>query len=258
MFKRVPRQVYVIMWTKPLDARRIALVSMFAVISIVLDMVVTPGFSSGIWYGWVFIMSPISGIVLGPVDGFLTTLISVMVGHTVVFRESVYEFVFALGAPIGSAVAGMIFRGRKRKVLIYYVVLLAAYFMTPLARQLPIWGMWDVYVAFLALVALTVLGGVMSLDFTSSPRVAAVLAALIGLEADILFRIFVLIPAGGYSIFYGLTPDVLVMIWSVPAPLITPIKVAVSVFAAYLMTPPVLNILRESEFSAVMGHRESV
>ena len=105
-----------------LDARRISLIVVFAVISIALDSLVTPGFSSGIWYGWVFIMSPISGIVLGPRDGFIATLISVIVGHSIVFRESVFEFVFTFGAPIGSAVAGLIFRGEKSKILVYYTI----------------------------------------------------------------------------------------------------------------------------------------
>ena len=137
-----------------LDTRRISLIVVFAVISIALDSLVTPGFSAGIWYGWVFIMSPISGIILGPRDGFIATLISVMVGHTIVFRESIFEFIFTLGAPIGSAVTGLIFRGEKSKILVYYTILVAAYFLTPVARQLPIWGMWDVYIAYFVLVVL--------------------------------------------------------------------------------------------------------
>jgi thiamine transporter ThiT len=72
-------------------SQRIALIAMFSVISIVLDSIITPGFSAGVWFGWIFIMSPVNGLLLGPIDGFITTLLSVMIGHTVVFRESVYE-----------------------------------------------------------------------------------------------------------------------------------------------------------------------
>lgn len=229
-----------------LDTRRISLIVVFAVISVALDSLVSPGFSSGIWYGWVFIMSPISGIVLGPRDGFIATLISVIVGHTIVFRESVFEFIFTLGAPIGSAVTGLIFRGEKSKILVYYTILLTAYFLTPIARQLPIWGMWDVYIAYIVLLALFFLERSGRLRFMKNPRIAVTVSTLLGLEADILFRIFALIPGQGYSIFYGLTPEVLVMIWSVPAPLITPIKVATSISIATLLVPSIFKILKEN------------
>jgi hypothetical protein len=227
-----------------LDSRRISLIIVFSVISIVLDLLVTPGFSSGIWFGWIFIMSPISGIILGPRDGFIATLISVMIGHSIVFRESVFEFIFTIGAPIGSAVTGLIFKGERGKILVYYTVLLAAYFLTPIARQLPIWGMWDVYVAYFVLLLLFFLERRQP-DLMSNPRVAVTISTLIGLEADILFRIFVLIPAQGYNIFYGLSSEVLVMIWSVPAPLITPFKVGVSIFLATMLVPSILKILKE-------------
>ena len=190
-------------------AQRTALIALFAGISIALDSMVTPGFSSGIWFGWVFVMSPISGMVLGSRDGFIATLISVMIGHTLVFRDSVFEFIFTLGAPIGSAVSGMVFRGEREKILAYYIALLAAYFLTPVAWNLPLWGMWDVYLAVLILLALIFLEGGGRSDLVRGPRTIAVLSALLGLEADVLFRIFVLIPCRGYSVFYDLTPEVL-------------------------------------------------
>ncbi len=230
---------------RTLNTRRISLIALFAVISIVLDSLVTPGFSAGIWFGWVFIMSPVAGIVLGPRDGFITTLISVMVGHSIVFRESVFEFIFTLGAPIGSAVTGLIFRGERSKILIYFSALLVAYFLTPIAKQLPIWGMWDVYLAYIVLLILNLLERSGSAGFIKSPRFTIILSTFLGLEADILFRIFVLIPAQGYSIFYGLTPEVLAMIWSVPAPLITPIKVVTSILIATLLIPTILKVMKE-------------
>jgi type IV secretory pathway VirB2 component (pilin) len=67
-------------------SQRIALIAVFAAITTVFDAVVTPGFSSGVWYGWAFMMIPINGMILGPIDGFLATLISVFMGHTLVFE----------------------------------------------------------------------------------------------------------------------------------------------------------------------------
>lgn len=237
-------------------ARGIALIALFAVMSVALDSMVTPGFSSGIWFGWVFVMSPITGIVLGPRDGFIATLISVMVGHSLVFRGSVFEFIFTLGASLGSAVSGMVFRGEWRKVLAYFAALLVAYFLTPVAWSLPIWGMWDVYLAVLALLALIFMEERGRLDLVKNPRVIAALSALIGLEADVLFRIFILIPCRGYSVFYGLTFEMLAMIWSVPAPLITPVKVAISASIATLLIPSILKVLKKNEFGISLGHSD--
>ena len=230
-------------------SRRIALIAVFAAITTVLDAIVTPGLSSGIWYGWVFVMSPINGMILGPRDGFLATLISVLVGHSLVFRDSVYEYVFTLGAPIGALMAGLVFRGEKRWVLTYFTVFLGAFFLSPVGRSLPVWGMWDVYVAFAAFLGITILEGWTGRTLVSRLKMNTVFGALMGLEADILFRIFVLVPLRGYELFYGLTTEVLVMIWSVQAPLITPIKVGASLLVSTMLVPSILKIVEDNAFS---------
>ncbi len=214
---------------------------MFAAITVVVDSIVMPGFSSGVWYGWVFLLSPINGIILGPVDGFITTLISVMIGHTVVFRESFYEYIFTLGAPIASLISAFVYR--KRNVIIYFALLLGAYFLSPVSRDLPIWGMWDIYLAFLVLLSWTIVKIGSKIDCLDRQSIRLAVAAFIGLEADILFRIFILVPCKGYSIFYGMTSQVLAAIWAVPAPLITPFKVMISVILTSLLVPRINKIL---------------
>lgn len=227
--------------------RRIALISTFAVLSTVLDSIVTPSFSAGVWYGWIFVMSPVTGILLGPRDGFIATLISVMAGHSLVFRETVYEYVFTLGAPIGSMISGLIFRGDWGKVLLYYTFMFASYFLTPVSRRLPIWGMWDCYVAYITLVVVFVLSRMNMFSLEGGTRHLFALCAFLGLEADILFRIFILVPCQTYRLFYGLTPEALALIWAVPAPLITPIKVALSTLVATMVCPPLIDVLKESQ-----------
>ena len=128
----------------------VSLIAVFAALNVVCDAIVIPQFSSGVWYGLVFPTVPITGIVLGPFAGFLSTLIGVLVGHTITPRGA-EEFLFTLGAPIGAAVSGLLFRRGWKLVFVYYTVLLASYFVTPVAWQLPMWGMWDVYGAYLAL-----------------------------------------------------------------------------------------------------------
>ena len=235
--------------TRMKRSRRTSLIAVFAAITTVLDALVTPGFSSGVWYGWVFVMSPINGMILGPRDGLFATLISVLLGHTLVFRDSVYEYVFTLGAPIGALMAGHVFRGDRRWALAYFAALLGAYFLSPVGRSLPTWGMWDVYVAFAVFLGVTILEGRTGRTPISRLRMNTMLGALMGLEADVLFRIFVLVPLRGYELFYGLTQEALAMIWAVPAPLITPIKVGVSILVSTILVPSILKIVENESFN---------
>jgi hypothetical protein len=235
------------------SSRRTALIAVFAAVTTVLDALVTPAFSSGVWYGWAFVMSPINGVILGPLDGFVSTLISVLLGHTLVFRDSIYEYVFTLGAPIGSLIAGLVFRSERRWALAYFAALLGAYFLSPVGRGLPVWGMWDVYLAFTVLLGHSVLEKRPGGAPVSSIRMKAALGALIGLEADILLRVFVLVPLRGYELFYGLTPEVLAMIWSVPAPLFTPIKVGASILVSTMLVPSILRIVEDRGFNVQRG-----
>ena len=214
-----------------------------------MDAVVTPGFSSGVWYGWAFVMSPINGMVLGAGDGFTATLISVLLGHTLTPRDSVYEYIFTLGAPLGSMISGMVFRGRRLWPAAYYAALLGAYAMSPVARSLPLWGMWDVFLAFALLLGVTIFKVGAGETRGSRLRVETALAALIGLEADVLYRVFVLVPLRGYELFYGLTPELLAAIWAVPAPIITPVKVGAALLVSALLVPPVLKIVGDSSLS---------
>ena len=222
----------------------LALVAVFASINVVFDSLMgLPAFSSGVWYSWIFIVEPINGIVLGPYAGFLSSLIGVMIGHSIYFRD-VYEFLFTFGAPIGAMVSGFLFRGRWKIVLVYYTTLLGIYFITPVAWKLPIWGMWDVYLAYAILLAVPVMMARTSSWNPKSKELLYVIAlsALIGLEADILFRIFVFIPGQTYQIFYGLDAKALIPVW-VEAAAITPIKVAISILVTTIVGPPLIKVI---------------
>ena len=227
-------------------SRSVSLIAVFAALNVVCDALIVPQLSSGVWYGLVFLIQPITGIVLGPSTGFLSVLIGVLVGHTIIPRGT-EEFLFTLGAPIGAAVAGLLFRRGSKLVSAYYTVLLAAYFVTPIAWQLPIWGMWDVYCAYLILLITTFLIERRRdwVKKSGKPWFLA-LCAFIGLEADILFRIFVFIPLGTYQLVYGLPLEILQGIW-VAGALITPFKVATSAFVTSLIGLKLLKILPPNE-----------
>lgn len=210
----------------------ISTVIVFAAVATVLDSILTPGFTAGVWFGLIFVISPLAGIILGPYVGFLTVLISVVIGHSVIFRETVYEFLFTIGAPIGAAASGLMFRGKWKLVLLYYTGMLVAFFLTPVSWQLPLWGIWDILLAYFAIIPFAIL---MRRWSRSGPKLEKLstrlaLCTFIGLEADVLFRVFVLVPGQTYWLFYGWGPEVLQVIWTAVAWWITPAKVAISAF----------------------------
>jgi len=67
------------------------------------------------------------------------------------------------------------------------------------------------------------------------------ISAFVGLEADILFRIFLFIPCQTYSIIYGLSLEALQFVW-VAGGLITPAKVLVSSVVAAISGPQLKRI----------------
>ncbi len=79
------------------------------------------------------------------------------------------------------------------------------------------------------------------IEFENRPYLYA-LCAFIGLEADIIFRIFILIPGQTYKFFYGLSNEVLSLTWAASA-FITPIQVGVAVLLSTFIPPVLVKIL---------------
>lgn len=222
----------------------VAVVAIFAALNVVSDSLASlPVFPSGVWYSWNFLMSPLTGVALGHSMGSLASFIGVMIGHYIYFRD-VYEFLFTLGAPIGVAMSALIFRGRTKPVLAYYSFLFAAYFATSEAWQLPVWGMWDTYVAFALLLATVILVRKGVWNYRSRLPVSLAVSAFIGLEADVLFRIFLFIPCQTYRLFYTFDVGALIVIWTSGA-IVTPVEVLLSTMTTVLIGGPVVRFLRK-------------
>lgn len=227
----------------------VSLISVFAAFNIVCDSLMGPlPDISGVWYSWIFIAEPINGVILGPCASFLSSSIGVMVGHSIHFRGS-EEFLFTLGAPIGAMISSLIFRGKWKIALIYYLALLGTYFLTPISWQLPFWGMWDVYLAFGCLLFLIVaMKKWKSFWDTKSTGVRLLyivaLCSFIGLEADVLFRIFILVPCQTYQSIYALDVGKLQSWWAIGA-VETSTKAALSTLVSMMVTPPIIKAVRK-------------
>lgn len=227
----------------------ISLIAVFAAFNIVCDSLMGPlPDISGVWYSWIFIAEPISGIILGPFASFFSTFIGVMVGHSIYVRDSA-EFLFTLGAPIGAMISSLIFRGKWKIALAYYMALLGAFFATPVSWQLPFWGMWDVYLAFgCLLVSIVIMKKWKGFWNTKSVGVhllyIVALCTFIGLEADVLFRIFILVPCQTYKIIYALDVSMLQLWWAAGA-VETSTKAALSTLVSVMVTPSILRAVRK-------------
>lgn len=213
-----------------INSKRIALITLFAALTAILDSIHgIPQFVEGVWFSWVFLIVPIVGFILGPYNGFLSVLIGVFIGHYIYFRGP-YEFIFTLGAPIGAMISGMLFRGNKKFPLLFFSLLLFAYFLAPISFDLPyliIWGIWDVLLAF---------GLLLTIILIKIERIRPVFSAFIGLESDVLFRIFLFVPLQTYKIFYGFNLELMEKIWIASA-FMTPIQVGLSLFFTILAFP---------------------
>lgn len=222
-------------------SRTIALISVFAALNAVCDSIV--GLPQDIvWYGWIFVIEPLNGIILGPLPGFLSTLIGVIVGHSVYFRGE-FEYLFTIGAPLGAMISGLVYQKRWKLVFAYFAVLLTAYFLTPVAWSLPVWGMWNTFLAFAVLCVASILPKKLDSIRRRQELYVLPISAFIGLEADILFRIFVLVPCQTYQLFYGFTAETLQAIWGAAA-FITPIQAVISMAVTTLIGPRALQLIR--------------
>jgi len=174
----------------------------------------------------------------------MATLIGVFVGHFVYFRGA-EEFLFTVGATVGSAACGMMWNKRILPVIIFYTLGLASYFLTPVSLSLPLWGMWDIYCAYALLLLAGLMHARISSDWiTDHIRFWTAVCSFIGVEADILFRIFLFIPMGTYRSIYGFPVGVLREIWFLSA-VSTPIQVAMSVLFTCLAGPTIMGFVQK-------------
>ena len=146
---------------------------------------------------------------------------------------------------MGALVSGLLFRRRHKIVLAYFTFLFAAYFATPISWQLPIWGMWDTYCAFAALIIAEITGLKKRVSKYEGRALIYLLMfyAFVGLEADILFRIFLFIPCRTYSLFFNFTAEDLQIIWAAGAAY-TPLQVGLSALFTSVVGVPLIRTLK--------------
>jgi hypothetical protein len=223
-------------------SRSITFVAIFAAMIAILDSIpMIPGFYGGIWDSWGFMLSPIVGILLGPVLGVISVGLGGLVGHLVYFRDPI-ELLFMLGAPVGAGMAGLVFQERWKAACAIYSAMILGYFLTPVTWSLSLLGVWDVLVGFVLILAITIASSLNKVGTRtlSSTNLKMILATVIGLESDILARILILIPGQMYWLYYAMPLEVLQGLWLI-AGVITPIKVVLAAIATIAIGKSLLS-----------------
>jgi len=207
-----------------------SLVAVFAALHTVLGLV------PGVWRRWIIAVEPLEGVILGPMGGFLAALIGSLISHFM--RPTLYFF--RLGEPIGAFVAGLAYKKRYLLVFAVYTVMLVAYFAHPLGRELPAWCLWDIYVAYIVSALSPIF-----LKKMRSVKVKLLLAALLGLEVDVLTRIFFLIPLELYRAL-GASKEALIG-WWIAGAFETPIENVIGIAVTLAVGVPLLSALDKSK-----------
>jgi hypothetical protein len=182
---------------KPLSAKVVAFIGVFAAFHATLYLISPPV----LWRNWAIYLSPIEGMVLGPWAGFIAALIGSTVGR-VVLPSPLWMFGI-VAEPLSVMSAGFLTRGKWQPVMALYVVMLAAYFISPLGQSLPFWPMLDTIAAVCLVYPAAKLSKNLFSENVKLLPVSLVIVSFTTIAIDGLTRVFLLIPAGFYSTVLG-------------------------------------------------------
>ncbi|MFX0167924.1 MAG: hypothetical protein ACFE89_01095 [Candidatus Hodarchaeota archaeon] len=225
-------------------SRFVTYIAIFTALAAIFDAIpIIPGLYSGIWASWLFLFHPLIGVLLGPIYGAISVGFGSLLGHFIYYRDP-FEFLFMLGAAFGAACTALVYQRRWKPVLVFYTLLLIGYFLSPVSWLLPLIGIWDILLGYLILLLFSLLRARQwwPSNPTRSQWLGLLFAVVIGLEADILLRVFILIPGQAYWLFYGWTPEFLQFLW-LTAGIITPTKVAIATLFTVTLGYSLLQIL---------------
>ncbi len=153
------------------------------------------------WRNWGIYLEAIEGIVLGPQIGFVAALLGSSIARMV--RPDDLWMFGIIAEPISVLMAGFLAQGKWKPVAASYGVMLAAYFIHPFGRDLPLWTILDVLLAFLLIYPTAKLGKNLMKKEVKSLSLAMVLIAFVTIATDSLARIFLLVPCGLNALFFS-------------------------------------------------------
>jgi hypothetical protein len=197
--------------------------------------------SFGLWRNWAIYLEPIEGIILGPWIGFSAALIGSVTAR-VIKPTDLWTF-GVIAEPLGVLVCGLLAKGRWKPTATIYSLMLAAYFLHPLGRSLPLWAVLDTLLALVLIFPAAKLSRSLYQENVKNLSLALLLISFVGIATDSLARIFLLIPMGFYT-FFGWTPEVVNLIFITGA-VDSYVEDVLVVIVSYLVGVPILLALRK-------------
>jgi hypothetical protein len=188
-----------------LSAKNTALMGVFISLHATLYLM-----SFGLWRNWAIYLEPIEGIILGPWMGFTTALIGSVFARTI---KPTDVWMFGVVAePMGVLACGLIAQRRWKPLVAVYAAMLAAYFVHPYGRWLPLWTILDILIALILIYPVTKTFRGLFDEGAKRLPIQLALISFIGSATDALARVFLLIPVGLYTLF-GWSPEVVSVVF---------------------------------------------
>lgn len=196
-----------------------------------------------LWRNWAIYLEPIEGIVLGPEAGFYAALIGSIVGRTIKPTDPALFIFGVVAEPLGVLVCAFLAKGKWRSAMPIYAVMLATYFMHHLGRWLPLWTILDILLAFALIYPVGKIGKRVFEADIRHMSIPLILISFIGIATDALVRVFMLVPAGLYTLFTPLPQEVYAMF--VAGAVDSYIEDVLVVVVSFLVGTPLLLALRK-------------
>jgi len=225
---------------KSTKSAKVAFVAVFGALHAMLSLF------PGLWRRWSIVMIPLEGMIGGPVLGASAAIIGVVVGRVAKPEFFFVENFFGIAEAVGAMAAGFLFTRRWKGVLAIYIFLLGAFLLHPLAKVIPLWTLWNVYLAFLMILPAAYFVKRLS-DGKRGAKIlfpAIALTTFVSVELDVMIRVFMLIVLGLYQV-YPIPIDLLPQIFIVGA-FTTPVEAVYAVVACTVVGVPLLISLKKS------------
>lgn len=192
------------------------------------------------------VMEPLEGIIAGPYLGFLSAAIGWIGGRFIRPDAFWIENLFGIAEAVGALGAGFLISRRWYLAAGIYAALLVGFLVHPLARQIPLWTLWDTYLGFMAVFPAAFFVRRLHGTKLSPPCLVPVVALVtfVAVELDAMVRIFMLIVGGLYQL-YPIPIEALPTIFLLGA-IQTPLEAAYTLAIATVVGVPALIALEKS------------
>ncbi|MEM4245798.1 MAG: hypothetical protein QW390_00715 [Candidatus Bathyarchaeia archaeon] len=205
-------------------------------------------FIPGVWRRWSIVLIPLEGFIGGPIAGFGAALIGSLAGRLLKPDPVLFENLFGLAEAFGALTSGLMVKSRWKPVLAGYAGLLAAFIASPNTRSIPLWTLWDVYLAAVLVAPAALCTGRMIRGEQRFLPPSVTLLSFVAVEFDVLVRIIMFVPLGLFTLYpipISLLPEIFIA-----GAFTTPIEALYAVAVNAIISVPVLLILRRGKILA--------